>query len=119
MSAILRRTVLGAPLLGFLWAKAPATLAAPAPDREWTTCGAELAWTRCAPLDQINATDFTDLEVAWRLKSDNFGAGPGITMQSTPLVAKGRMYTTVGTRRDVVALDAATGELLWMFRLPE
>jgi quinoprotein glucose dehydrogenase len=119
MSSILRRTVLGAPLLGFLWARAPKALAAPAPDTEWRTYGGDLASTRYAPLDQINASNFNDLEVAWRFKPDNFGPRPEITMQSTPLVVKGRMYTTVGTRRDIVSLDAATGELLWMYRLEE
>jgi len=34
-------------------------------------------------------------------------------------MAGGVVYSTVGTRRDVVALDAATGELLWMHRVDE
>ncbi len=37
----------------------------------------------------------------------------------TPLVVNGVLYTTVGTRRDVAALDAASGELLWMHRVDE
>ena len=36
--------------------------------------------------------------------------------QSTPLVAKGRLYCTAGTRRDVFAMDADAGEMLWMYR---
>ena len=31
----------------------------------------------------------------------------------------GVLYTTAGTRRSVIALDAATGELLWVHRYPE
>ena len=31
----------------------------------------------------------------------------------------GVVYSTAGTRRAVVALDAANGELLWMHRLDE
>ena len=31
----------------------------------------------------------------------------------------GVLYATVGSRRDAVAIDAATGELLWMFRIDE
>ena len=34
--------------------------------------------------------------------------------KGTPLMANGVVYATAGTRRAVVALDAATGELLWM-----
>ena len=35
-------------------------------------------------------------------------------MEDTPLMVNGVVYTTAGSRRDVVALDAATGELLWV-----
>ena len=35
-------------------------------------------------------------------------------MEDTPLMVNGVLYTTAGSRRDVVALDAATGELLWV-----
>jgi quinoprotein glucose dehydrogenase len=35
------------------------------------------------------------------------------------LVIKGRLYCTAGSRRDVVCLDAETGELLWMHREDE
>ena len=86
---------------------------------EWPTYGGDLASTRYSPLDQINAENFNDLEVAWRLKTDNFGPGPEYNLQSTPLMVGGVIYTTAGTRRAVVAADAATGELLWMHRLDE
>ena len=38
---------------------------------------------------------------------------------ATPLMVDGVLYATAGSRRDVVSLDAATGELLWMHRLDE
>ena len=85
----------------------------------WPTYGGDLASTHYSPLDQINAENFNDLEVAWRLKTDNFGPGPEYNLQSTPLMVGGVVYTTAGTRRAVVAADAATGELLWMHRLDE
>jgi quinoprotein glucose dehydrogenase len=47
------------------------------------------------------------------------GSRPEYTWEATPLVIKGRMYTTAGSRRDVICLDAANGELLWMFRKDE
>src|SRR5207344_2018094 len=37
-----------------------------------------------------------------------------MNFESTPLMVNGRVYSTAGTRRAVVALDAATGELLWV-----
>ena len=86
---------------------------------EWPTYGGDLAGTRYSPLDQINAENFNDLEVAWRLKTDNFGPRPEYNLESTPLMVGGVIYTTAGTRRAVVAADAATGELLWMHRLDE
>jgi quinoprotein glucose dehydrogenase len=80
---------------------------------EWTTYGADLGNTHYSPLDQINAGNFNKLQVAWRLKTDNFGPRPETNLQSTPLMVKGVLYTTAGTRRAVVALNAATGEFLW------
>lgn len=90
-----------------------------ATDGEWRTYGGDLANTRYSPLDQINRHNFKDLEVAWRFKTDNLGARPEFNFQSTPLMVKGRLYSTAGARRAVVALDAATGELLWMHSYQE
>ena len=66
---------------------------------EWTTYGGDLGNTRYAPLDQITAANFSSLEVAWRFKTDNLGPRPEFTFQSTPLMVKGRLYSTAGTRR--------------------
>jgi quinoprotein glucose dehydrogenase len=85
-----------------------------APRGEWPTYGGDLGHTRYAPLDQITATNFNSLEVAWRFKTDNLGPRPEFNLQSTPLMVRGRLYSTGGTRRAVVSLDAATGELLWV-----
>jgi quinoprotein glucose dehydrogenase len=84
------------------------------PHDEWPTYGADLASTRYRPLDQIHKDNFNTLEVAWRLKTDNLGPRPEFNFQSTPLMVGGWLYTTAGTRRAVVALDAATGEMKWM-----
>ncbi len=88
---------------------------APAPRiGDWVTYGADLASTRYAPLDQITAGNFSRLELAWRLKTDNLGPKPEFNFQSTPLKVGNVVYTTAGSRRAVVALDAGTGEMLWM-----
>ena len=86
---------------------------------EWRTYGGDLRSTRYMPLDQINASNFNKLEIAWRLKTDSFGPRPEFNFQATPLVVNGVLYTPVGSRRAVVALDAETGELLWMHRIDE
>src|SRR5258706_5372972 len=86
---------------------------------EWKSYGGDLGSNRYAALDQINKDNFTRLEVAWRFKTDSFGARPEVNFEGTPLMAGGVVYSTVGSRRDVVALDAGTGELLWTHREDE
>ncbi|HEV8394472.1 MAG TPA: pyrroloquinoline quinone-dependent dehydrogenase, partial [Vicinamibacterales bacterium] len=81
---------------------------------EWPTYGGDLGHTRYAPLDQITAANFSQLEVKWRFKTDNLGPRPEFNLESTPLMVNGRLYSTAGTRRSVIALDAATGELIWV-----
>ncbi|HEY2845879.1 MAG TPA: PQQ-binding-like beta-propeller repeat protein [Bryobacteraceae bacterium] len=81
---------------------------------EWPTYGGDLGNTRYSALDQINAANFDKLQVAWRFKTDNLGPRPEANLEGTPLMVKGVLYSTAGTRRSVVALDAATGELLWV-----
>ena len=85
-----------------------------APGGEWRTYGGDLGNTRYAPLDQINSGNFNKLQVAWRLKTESLGPRPEFNYQSTPLMVNGVLYTTAGSRRAVVALDAATGEMIWM-----
>src|SRR6185312_2515244 len=80
----------------------------------WTQYFADTSGSRYEPLDQINASNFNDLEVAWRFKTDNFGNHPEYKLEGTPLEVDGTIYATAGNRRDVVALNAATGELLWV-----
>jgi quinoprotein glucose dehydrogenase len=86
----------------------------PVPDVEWRTYAGDLAASHYKPLDQINAANFNKLEVAWRFKTDSIGNRPEYKLEGTPLEIGGVIYTTAGTRRGVVALDAVTGELLWM-----
>ena len=99
----------------------PATLAAQygTTGGEWRTWGGDLGVTRYAPLDQINATNFSQLDVAWRFKTDNLGSRPDFNLQTTPLMINGVLYLTAGEHRNAVALNAATGEMLWMHRLEE
>ena len=88
------------------------------PYGEWRYWGADLASTRYSPLDQINADNFEDLEVAWVWRGDNFGPTPDFIQRNTPIYADGLLYTLSGSRRTLVAVDPATGETLWTFREP-
>ena len=80
---------------------------------DWTHYTADMRGTKYSPLDQINATNFNKMEVAWRFKTDNLGTRPEFKLEGTPLAIKGVLYVTAGTRRSVVALDGRTGELIW------
>jgi glucose dehydrogenase len=86
---------------------------------DWLHYTADMKGTRYSPLDQINATNFNKLEVAWRFKTDNFGTFPEYKLEGTPLAIRGVLYTTAGTRRDVIALDGRTGEIIWVHSVRE
>ena len=92
----------------------PALAQSGAQNGEWRTYGGDLGNTRYSALDQINASNFNQLEVAWRFKTDSLGPRPEYQFEATPLMVHGVLYTTAGSRRAVVALNAATGEMLWM-----
>src|SRR6202521_5518547 len=81
---------------------------------EWRSYAGDLRNFRYSPLDQINADNFNKLEIAWRFKTDSLGNRPEFKLEATPLMVNGVVYATGGSRRAAVALDAATGELLWV-----
>ena len=81
---------------------------------DWPSHAADLAGTRYRPLDQINASNFGQMELAWRLKTDMFGNRPEYKLEGTPLMINGVLYATAGSRRAAIAIDAATGEVLWV-----
>src|SRR6516164_4583945 len=88
-------------------------------DTEWPTYTADLYGSKYRPLDQINGSNFGKLEIAWRFKTDNLGTRPEYKLEGTPLMVNGVIYATAGTRRAVVALDAKTGEMIWMHSVRE
>ncbi len=92
------------------------TGAASTSETEWRFFGGDAGATRYSSANQITADNVRDLRVAWRFSARNFGPRPATTMQVSPLIVDGVMYTTAGVNRDVVALDAATGQLLWHWR---
>jgi glucose dehydrogenase len=86
---------------------------------EWPYYTADLRGTKYSPLDQINASNFNSLTVAWRFKTDRFGPRPEYKLEGTPLMVKGVMYATAGTRRDVVSFDPRTAEINWVYTMRE
>jgi quinoprotein glucose dehydrogenase len=86
---------------------------------EWPMYTADLRGSKYSPLAEINSTNFSKLEVAWRFKTDNLGPRPETKLEGTPLMVKGTLYATAGTRRAVVALDPRTGEQKWMYSMDE
>jgi quinoprotein glucose dehydrogenase len=86
---------------------------------DWPMYFADPSGSRYSPLDQINGSNFNQLQQAWHFKTDNLGGRPEYKLEGTPLEVNGTVYTTAGSRRDVVALDARTGELKWVYSLNE
>jgi quinoprotein glucose dehydrogenase len=80
----------------------------------WTTYGGNLASQRYSPADQISKGNFSKLQIAWRLKTDFLGPRPDTLYSATPLLVDRVLYTTAGMRRAVIALNATSGEMLWM-----
>src|SRR5476651_2185460 len=81
---------------------------------DWPTYTGDISGSKYKPLDQINAANFSKLEIVWRFKTDHIGNRPEYKLEGTPLEVGGVVYATAGSRRAVVALDAVTGELLWV-----
>src|SRR6059036_952615 len=111
MSRLLTRTVPALILLGagLAWLQprvaGQQTSAFPSTKNgEWPMYTADLRGSKYSPLDQINASNFSKLEVAWRFKTDNLGTRPEYKLEGTPIMVKGNIYTTGGTRRSVVSL---------------
>jgi quinoprotein glucose dehydrogenase len=103
--------------------------AGPAPGTvEWTNITGSSAGTRYSPIDQINASNFSTLKVAWEWRGvkdagvnlgvEVQGQGPVVNARGLPIYAEGMLITVSGPRRTVVALDPTTGKTLWTFQEP-
>ena len=86
---------------------------------EWPHWGADQGNSKYSPLDQITRDNVKNLRIAWRWKADNFGPRPQTNMEATPLMVGGVLYAPAGIRPNVVAIDGATGETLWTYRIDE
>ncbi len=86
---------------------------------DWLSIGGDPGGTKYSPLSQIDASNVGKLKVAWRWKSENFGARPDFNWEVTPLAVDGKLFFSAGTQRAAVAIDGATGETLWAYSLDE
>jgi alcohol dehydrogenase (cytochrome c) len=120
-------------LIGFVVAAAAATLAlkpmafspqAAAPDagvtfdrilrassepQNWLTYSGGVMSQRYSPLTEVTPGNVKNLEVRWVFQALSLEK-----FETTPLVVDGVMYT-IQAPNDVVALDAATGRVFWVY----
>jgi glucose dehydrogenase len=64
---------------------------------EWSYYTGDVRGTRFSPLDQISASNFNKLEVAWRFRPTT-SARVLNSVEGTPLMIKGVIYTTAPAR---------------------
>lgn len=82
---------------------------------EWPYWGGDAGSTRYTPLDQIDASNVDDLQIAWRWKALPLRNGaPEWNLKATPLMVDGALYTSAGVNQ-AAAIDAGTGETIWVF----
>jgi quinoprotein glucose dehydrogenase len=118
-AALPEDTLTQATLAALTLAPAAADSAAAAASQPWLTMNGDVRATRYTPLDQIDADNVRNLEVAWRFDLSNFGPTTEGQNVTTPVMANGTLYATAGVTRDIVAIDPANGQLLWLWRAQE
>jgi quinoprotein glucose dehydrogenase len=77
--------------------------------QDWPVTGGQPAQDHYSSLSQINRKSVNKLVVAWKYDTGEKGS-----LESNPIVV-GHVLYTVTSVPGVVALDAATGKLLWKF----
>ena len=102
----------------------PAVAQQGAPNGEWPTYAGDLGGTKYSGLDQIDASNFNDLRIAWRWQSADGDLDLDalrtirpdlsiINLRATPLMVGDTVYIVTPLRL-AVALDAATGSTKWI-----
>jgi len=86
---------------------------AQAEPQNWLHYWGDLQGTHYSPLKEINPSNVRQLQAKWAIQL------PGSsTIEATPLVVDGVMYTS-GQPGTVVALDARTGRQIWRYTRPQ
>jgi quinoprotein glucose dehydrogenase len=91
------------------------------PQSEWRAINGDDSSTRYSSLTQIDASNFERLGVAWEWKGADapIYRGSETLPRNLPIYVNGKLITTAGPKRSVVALDPATGKTLWTWEEPE
>ena len=104
------QSILGVVVVGLAWMTVSTIGQSASPpstkNGDWPDYTADLKGTQVLAARPDQRRNFNKLEVAWRFKTDNLGTRPEYKLEGTPLMVKGVLYATAGTRRSVVALDA-------------
>jgi alcohol dehydrogenase (cytochrome c) len=108
VAAVLGGQLTAAPLAGQV--SPERILEAAAEPENWLTYNGTYSSQRYSTLDEITPGNVDDLELKWMLPNQVFGA-----WQSNPIVVDGIMYITQRPN-DVMAVDAATGRVFWLYR---
>ncbi|MEE8061997.1 MAG: hypothetical protein V3T16_09205, partial [Gemmatimonadales bacterium] len=87
-----------------------------ATEGDWAFITGNTYGQRYSALDQVNADNFEQLEVAWVWDGSAF---PNVNARATPIYVNGKLISVAGERRHVVATDAGTGETIWSWVEPE
>ncbi|MEJ2050330.1 MAG: pyrroloquinoline quinone-dependent dehydrogenase [Calditrichota bacterium] len=80
--------------------------------RTWQVAGGNAGFQHSSNLDQINRDNVQHLQRAWTFESGD--AYDGSEMEANPIIVDSVLYTTTPKLR-LIALQAATGQLLWAF----
>jgi glucose dehydrogenase len=88
---------------------------------EWPNITGGYSSTRYLGVDQINASNFNTLKVAWEWRGE---VPPGVELgdinaRGLPIYVDNLLYTTSGPRRTVIAMDPVSGKTIWTFQEPE
>ena len=86
---------------------------------DWPNIHGDASSQRYSPLDLINQDNVAELEIAWSFSTQGFGPTTDFINPSTPIEVDGILYANIGITRNVVALDATSGQVLWLFRYQE
>ena len=96
-----------------------------ATDGEWRSYAGDPGSTKYSPLDQIDATNFEELQIAWRWQSADGALDLDALreqrsrasirgLQVTPLMVDGTLYLSTAMYQ-VAAIDAGSGETVWVY----
>lgn len=102
---------------------ASGTASSELPSVEWPAYGSDNTGAKYLPLNQINAQNFSSLEIEWTWESPDESIVAGlpnlrtmrrIGFKATPIMINGTLYVSTGLGQ-IAAINAATGETKWLY----